>query len=321
MKAGSRGDWAVLGAAVLGMVLALGFLPKERLTASPPPPPSRDAGSQGAPAPVVIGALENVMRIGARLYCGAEPKGAPDFASLAKQGIRTLVSVDGAIPDVEGARAHGLRYLHIPMGYDGVEVHAGASLARIAKEIRGPLFIHCHHGRHRGPAAAAMVGLASGVLEPKAAEQLLVTAGTSPAYQGLWQAVADYEAPGPDVPLPELVETAEVSDLTERMVSIDRIYERLRDLEAAEWETPEDQPDLEPVHQALLLLEGLRESGRHLPGDATLALQKDFSSAEQEAGELKQALEKGERARAKAQLAIIGKSCRRCHRAHRDPHP
>ena len=55
------------------------------------------------------------------------------FAALASMGIRTLVSMDGARPDVDGARRHGLRYVHIPVGYSGMEPGSIAQLAAVAE--------------------------------------------------------------------------------------------------------------------------------------------------------------------------------------------
>src|SRR5437764_11542837 len=64
--------------------------------------------------------LDNVFRISDRLCSGSSPEGDAGFASLKKLGVRTVLSVDGAAPDLERARRHGLRYVHLPIGYDSV---------------------------------------------------------------------------------------------------------------------------------------------------------------------------------------------------------
>src|SRR5207302_1722064 len=64
--------------------------------------------------------LHNVHCVADRLYSGSVPEGDAGFASLRRLGVQTAISVDGARPDVDRARRFGLRYVHIPVGYDGV---------------------------------------------------------------------------------------------------------------------------------------------------------------------------------------------------------
>ena len=61
---------------------------------------------------------DRFRQISRGVFSGAQPLHADHFASLRALGIDTLVSVDGAVPDVETARRFGLRYIHIPIGYD-----------------------------------------------------------------------------------------------------------------------------------------------------------------------------------------------------------
>src|SRR3712207_7739670 len=58
----------------------------------------------------------------------------------------TVISVDGARPDVELARKYGLRYVHLPIGYDDVTENEGRAIAKAITELPGPFYIHCHHG-------------------------------------------------------------------------------------------------------------------------------------------------------------------------------
>ena len=99
----------------------------------------------------------NFTKIDEDLYFGGEPGANEAFAFLARLGIRTVVSVDGARPRLAEAEKRGLRYVHIPLGYDGVTTSAGMQLAALARNSQGPWYVHCHHGRHRGPAAAAEI--------------------------------------------------------------------------------------------------------------------------------------------------------------------
>src|SRR5688572_7297898 len=71
------------------------------------PPPAVDA-----PAAADLPGLHNVVAYHAGLYSGAVPEGAEGFETLAAMGVRTILSVDGAAPEVEEAKRHGLRYVH-----------------------------------------------------------------------------------------------------------------------------------------------------------------------------------------------------------------
>jgi len=64
--------------------------------------------------------------------------------------------VDGRKPDVEGARKHGLRYVHLRFGYDGVPASRVAELAKLTAEVSDLFFVQCRHGLHRGSAAVAI---------------------------------------------------------------------------------------------------------------------------------------------------------------------
>ncbi|MEM7262874.1 MAG: hypothetical protein AAF488_12855, partial [Planctomycetota bacterium] len=92
------------------------------------------------------------------LYSGGEPAGEVAFAALARLGVRTVVSVDAALPNADLARRYGLETVHIPIGYDGVHADAALALTAVARTRPGPYFVHCHHGVHRGPAAVAIMG-------------------------------------------------------------------------------------------------------------------------------------------------------------------
>lgn len=47
--------------------------------------------------------IENLFRLGTRLYSGGEPEGEAAFAQLQSPGIKILISVDGSEPNIEAA--------------------------------------------------------------------------------------------------------------------------------------------------------------------------------------------------------------------------
>ena len=86
--------------------------------------------------------LENRIEIHPQLMSGAAPVGEEAFAELAKLGVKVVVSVDGQRPEIEIARKHGLRYIHIPIGYDGVHEDACKAAAALTKQIKDPMYVH-----------------------------------------------------------------------------------------------------------------------------------------------------------------------------------
>jgi protein tyrosine phosphatase (PTP) superfamily phosphohydrolase (DUF442 family) len=253
-----------------------------------------------------------------RLYSGSEPHGEEGIASLQKLGVKTIVSVDGAKPQVELARQHGMRYVHIPIGYDGVPLEAGQMLARLVREVEGPFYVHCHHGKHRGPAAAAVASIAAGDMSNKEAREILIRAGTSKDYTGLWRDVARYTPPPADAELPELVEVAEVESFTAAMAQVDRAFDNLKLCRDANWTTPADHPDIVPAQEALLLQEGLHEAGRTAGEDYDEQFKKWLTEAEALAIEIRSALQAEDVSLSTERALLIEQSCKQCHTRYRD---
>lgn len=300
--------------------------PKENPLAEPPEanPSSNETSAtnivprEGGPNDEDYPALQNLLQITDKIYCGGEPQGDDAFASLTRLGIRVIVSVDGAKPKIETARNHGLRYVHVPIGYEGVGKQAGLSLARLVRHVDGPFYFHCHHGQHRGPAAAAIACVASGDVDGKAALKILQHAGTSKGYAGLWRDVENYQSPRADVELPELVEVAEVDSFAATMARIDRAFDNLKRCRDANWAPPDDYPDLVPAQEALLLKEGLRECARNLTDDFGDEFRIRLANAESLAQRLEDSLTANNADRFAQQFRAIGKSCKQCHGKYRN---
>lgn len=288
------------------------------------PEESPAAESVEAPPPVSESTLHNFLPVAETIFTGGEPHGEAAFAELAARGVRKVVSVDGARPDLDAAHAVGLKYVHIPIGYDGVPRPAGLALARLVREAEGAVYIHCHHGVHRGPAAAAIACVAAGEADGAGALAILERAGTSRDYAGLWRDVEAYVLPAEGEPLPDLVEVAEVDSLAAAMAAVDRASDNLKLTQTHNWRTPPDHPDVEPVQQALLLREAFHEIGRQLakenPYDDRFAAW--IAEAEQSAAELE--LAAGALGRADDAFAAsdaftqVQSQCKRCHAEYRN---
>lgn len=261
--------------------------------------------------------LHNLFELSPRLLSGSAPLNEQAFAELAHRGVKTIVSVDGSRPDVETAHKYGMKYVHIPIRYDGIETQSAQSMARVAKDIEGRTYIHCHHGKHRGPAAAAVIGMACDVFNHEQAERYLKQAGTSPKYGGLYRDVARFEKPGPDVKLPELVEIAQVPDMAANMAQVSHAWEAILAVQENHWK---DLPDASYTahEQAVLVMEGLRESQRNVQRpDAKLIVQK-LHQSEQLADELSRAIKEGNHKRAGQLIGSLSGSCSSCHAEFRN---
>jgi protein tyrosine phosphatase (PTP) superfamily phosphohydrolase (DUF442 family) len=262
--------------------------------------------------------IHNLMKVSPQIYSGSEPHGEEGFASLEALGVKTVISVDGAKPQVEIAKQYGIRYVHIPIGYDGVPDEAGKSLARAVKEVDGPIYVHCHHGKHRGPAAAAVACVASGALNNEDARKILERAGTSRDYPGLWRDVEAYVPPADGAELPELVETATVDSFTAAMAQVDRAFDNLKLLRDAKWMVPKDQPDLVPPQEALLLQEGLHEAARNMGDSYDDQFKTWLAEEEAKATQLREFLLAKDATSADVHMLAIEQACKQCHKIHRD---
>jgi protein tyrosine phosphatase (PTP) superfamily phosphohydrolase (DUF442 family) len=149
----------------------------------------------GAALPAELPGLHNVFRVDANLYSGSVPEGDVGFASLRALGIRTVITVDGARPDVERARRFGLRYVHLPFGYDGCPIPRALEIIRAVRDLPGPIYLHCHHGKHRSPAAAALVHIALDGASNAEAVAFMKRAGTALEYVGLYGGAASFRRP------------------------------------------------------------------------------------------------------------------------------
>jgi hypothetical protein len=272
----------------------------------------------------------NLYALGTNVFSGSTPEGDDGFAALAKLGVKTIISVDGAKPDAELAKKHGLRYVHLPHGYDGISTNLRLQLARASEVLPGPVYVHCHHGKHRGPTAAAVLCMVRDVSWTAAiAEEWLKAAGTSTNYTGLYAVVRGFQKPSAhdlkDVSS-DFPETANVSGLIETMVGIDDKWEVLKAVRAAGYLAPKDHPDISPANEALILWQHYREAQR-LPdaadhGPDFIERLKSSEAQGRDAERLLRLFAAKQTTDIRAQLDNafdgISKNCASCHKKFRD---
>lgn len=354
------------------VVLALGLAFLGAAGASPVAPPATpptaplQAPAPDAAEPVDLPGLHNIVAyqgVSGRgeaprpgFWSGSAPEGDAGFGSLAALGVRTIVSVDGAVPEIARAKAHGLRYVHLPIGYDGFDDARRAELVRAVRDLPGPVYIHCHHGKHRSAGAAASVALALGWMTNETALERMRVSRTAEGYRGLWacaregrpMASAEIDAAPADFP-----EATRPDGLVEAMVAIDEALEHLKAIETAGWRVPDAHPDLVPAAEAGRLADLLRlldaesvaaarcveptrgaavesptdEVRRWIARDLAAAVAIEAALAE--VGRASRAVdgEPGEgvvapgealRARLTRELGVVTAGCRECHARYRD---
>lgn len=272
-----------------------------------------------------LGPLHNVLRVTPRMFSGNSPENDAAFAELQALGIKTIISVDGGKPMVDRAAAYGMRYVHLPVGYDGIEPQQQALIAKAYRDLDGPVYIHCHHGKHRGPAAAASAAVIVGEMTPDEGVDFLKAAKTAASYAGLYECVSSISAAVKELvdkspPADELPSVATVSGLVDNMVGVDFCFLNLEHVKKAGWTVPRDHPDIVPAAEAGRLADHYRV----LMDDAECkAKAEEFGALLKKAWEEAQALEDGIVAERDAKdldtmFAVVEQSCKDCHTKYRN---
>lgn len=274
--------------------------------------------------------LPNAIQIHSKVISGGQPDGEQAFRELTDLGVKTIISVDGAKPEVALAKKHGLRYVHLPHGYDGISPERRSELAKAVRDFDGPIYIHCHHGKHRSPAAAAVACVSAGFIEPEATLGILKLAGTNENYRGLFASVVNARRIE-DAVLDDLKavfpEVAQLSPTAEAMVELAHTHDRIQQIAASGWQTLPDHPDLDPAHEALLMKEHFTEMLRmefvsRQPEGFQAILKDSESDAQQLEAAIRQwnlpAKSKMVPASIVEPFRRISENCVACHRHYRD---
>ena len=213
---------------------------------------------EGAGAPFAkldVPGVPNVVQVHSQVLSGGLPEGEHAFARLAALGVKTIISVDGMKPDVETARKFGMRYIHLPHGYDGVPKERALELAKAVREMPGKVFIHCHHGKHRSPAATAVACVGAGLIDKADAEAVLRTAGTGRQYLGLFDSANQakrFENDELKRFQAKFLEVVPLPPFAQAMVEIDGLSDQIGRIEKIGWKSA--SPKDRPARHAVLLL-------------------------------------------------------------------
>jgi protein tyrosine phosphatase (PTP) superfamily phosphohydrolase (DUF442 family) len=209
--------------------------------------------------------LHRFIKWSDRILQGAQPDGEIAFRNLRAMGVTTVISVDGARPDLENAKKYGIRYVHVPIGYHGLSREQQLQIVKAVQISEGPTFVHCHHGKHRGPAGSMTARMALEGISAEEAVEGLRKSECSPKYAGLYRDVENFVLPteaelaAVSADLPDYVSPPALVDA---MIDVDFRKDNLTQSRDAGWKTPPDNPDVSPAHEARMLWEQYREMAR-----------------------------------------------------------
>ncbi len=280
--------------------------------------------------PIEALGLHNVYVLSKDITSGSEPQGEAAFARLKDLGIKTILSVDGKQPDVEMASKFGMKYVHVPIQYKGIKPLALLHITKTFRELKGPFYVHCFHGRHRGPAAAAVGRIVlDGISREKAIAEMRQWSGTSSKYEGLYDLIARGDFPSAQKSAKEFWgfdSKHKVQGIAGAMVQISRAHDALKSLAKNGWLADTDHPDIDATNEAGILAEAFesmmdltevqksptdlqegvlasakasRELRKLLTGSGPNAEELDFTALEQ-------------------RMKTIKRHCSSCHRTYRN---
>lgn len=270
-----------------------------------------------------FGGLHNVYFLSEQVISGGEPHDQAALQQLADWGVKTVLSVDGKVPDQAAAADLGIRYVHVPIQYRGITTEEVNHIVKSFRELEGPFYVHCFHGKHRGPAAAALGRLVvDGISREQALAEMRQWCGTSGKYEGLYRTVAQAH-------LPSAEETAVMNwdfpaahpmeGIRYAMVGMTRSFDYLKALAARDWQPDPEHPDIDALNEAQKLEDVFRQ---------TMALEElaeedeDFRAWMMESWEWSQklslALKNDDGEQAQASLKEIKALCSSCHAGYRN---
>jgi protein tyrosine phosphatase (PTP) superfamily phosphohydrolase (DUF442 family) len=273
--------------------------------------------------------LHNVYPLSASIISGGQPHDRAALAAIAAMGVKTILSVDGKTPDAEGASELGMRYVHVPVQYRGITQDELLKISKTFREAEGPFYVHCFHGQHRGPAAAAIGRL---VLDGASREQALAEmrqwCGTSEKYEGLYRAVA--ASPMPTEAQTgafdwQLTAAQQSKGLRDLMIRISRHFDNIEGMAKRAWTVNPDHPDVDPANESAIL-RNLFEQARELPEvqEHAVDFRDRLSNAIKQSTELREAYtsqratQSSDSSQSTAAFAALEASCTGCHAAYRN---
>ncbi len=198
--------------------------------------------------------MVNVYRLSDTIISGSEPHDAEALAQIAAWGVKTILSVDVKVPDAESAEELGLRYVHVPIRYRGITDEQIAKIAKTFRELEAPFYVHCFHGKHRGPAAAAIGRVAlDGLERERAIAEMRQWCSTASKYEGLYSSVAVSDIPTADETEAydfDFASAMKFDGVRDAMVVLTRSWDEVKLAAKNDWKPSTEHPDIDPLQSA-----------------------------------------------------------------------
>lgn len=267
-----------------------------------------------------VDGIENFFQVSDRVYSGGEPTAA-GLEHLQQLGVKLVLSVDGLEPDHAAAEKRGMKYIHIPMGYAGIDPKQLQDFVTLMAHFDGKMFVHCHHGKHRGPAAVAACLIIAQKMTREEGMQFMRQAGTGQHYHGLWKSIAEMDVKDyrPQDFSTLFVRPKEKS-LAQWMAELDRAWEMVQ---------PEPENPTAPLAQTQLLIiaEAFRESARvvHIGRENQYGnperkerLKDWLTDCEQRTAAIAKLTQSQAHEKARDSLKTLAEQCVSCHQEYRN---
>ncbi len=273
--------------------------------------------------------IHNLFQYTENLYSGSEPASPEAFDMLKELGVKTVISVDGAKPRVELAKERGMRYVHLPMQYHSVSEEQKKAFAKALMELEEPIYMHCHHGKHRGPTASTLAMIGLGLWDAETGLKALKQSKTGEYYTDLYACVREGQQFQKDELKEAQIEFPEIAKLpafTDAMVLAQSHLDRLALSQNENFRVPEKHGDINPPHEALQLREVLHEIGRMKEVQKQPAQFRAMMTGSENAAQLlEEALQEWSKQNDKTyppetlqkKWNILVQSCKGCHKVYR----
>jgi len=247
---------------------------------------------------------------GMGIHVGGEPAGESGLRALQELGIRSIIDVDATSPG-SGIKEHfGIRVVHLPLKYSGITMEEAQVISGLLETLQRPIYVHCHHGTNRAPAAVAVGLVGTGEWNTQDGLALLRACGTDPAFKGLYDSVGSALRIAPALRRhhPGRIDPG---DLALTMDLVDTEWTRLEQFAHSHWVDPGAPAIAAQLVDLLRTTSGF--SGEHGSGFAELSDQS-IAAAQQ----LEDMLIAGRHAAATGQLHLLDQSCSACHERYRN---
>tara|TARA_B100001121_G_scaffold175817_1_gene153395 strand:+ start:12215 stop:13063 length:849 start_codon:yes stop_codon:yes gene_type:complete len=242
-----------------------------------------------------------------QVWVGGLPHPGLGPSTLERLGIRSVIVVD-APPPVGGTRAT----VHLPLKYSGIDALEASHLTYLLATMERPIYIHCHHGTNRAPAAAAIGLIGTGELTAEQGLRLLDRSGTNPSFDGLFEAVRTATPIPDDRREPYDGSDATVDDFALSMSDVDEVFARLEGASERGWTDPQSPAD------AAELVDLLRVSLDRTSLNEDLLFRRLSEGSIERATALEDALVRGDRTESLREMNSLAATCSACHKRFRN---